>query len=512
MPAVAFLSLLLLGTAAALPGPVKVGVFPAAPLVIPGEGRPQGLFVELLEEIAKREGWELSFVPGTWNELLKELRSGDIDVLPAVGMTREREGVYDFSTIPVYIDSGAVYTRRDSLPRTVYDLRGRKIAAVRGSVFTSGFTDYLAAFGVSCELLLTDNNEQVMEAILDRTVDAGVSIYSLGADLMRRYPVSVSAISFSPLALGFAVPKGRDGDILAGINEVMASLVGDDESAYYRIVRKWTKPTPPARLPGWLLWSLAAALGLGLALSAWSLALRRQVAAKTRYLSAEISERVEAEARLKRSLEEKNVLIRELYHRTRNTIQVILGLVSMKASEFPGNTELQGVVEDSSQRIQAIALAHQALYSSRDLSRLEIRTYIKDLVQSLAKEFEVGGGKVSFVLDILDGLFPLDLAIPLGLVLNELLSNAFKHAFPEGRGGKVTITLRRLSAGTVELLFADDGVGLPEGFDIAKSAGLGLRLVTEIGERQLMGRLSITSGTGTAFRLEMPDSFYEPRI
>jgi signal transduction histidine kinase len=220
-------------------------------------------------------------------------------LLPAVGLTEERLKKYDFSRNPVFIDSGVLFAGKKLVLHTVYDLRGKRVAGVRGSVFTTGFVSYIKSFDIECKILLTDDNRQVMEAIARGEADAGVCIYSLGSILAREFSLSVTPISFSPIALEFAVPKGRNPEILSAIDGQMADMIGDPNSFYSRAYTKWTTQPDSNRMPFWLPWASLGAGGLACVAMIWSISLRRQVANKTRHLSLEITERKRAEAEVR---------------------------------------------------------------------------------------------------------------------------------------------------------------------------------------------------------------------
>ena len=166
---------------------VRVGVFPAAPLVLNTDGRPQGLYIDLIEYFANSLGWQVEYVDKPWDELLTALEKGEIDLLPAVAVTPERDAVYDYSKYPPFIDSGVIFTGRSFQLETVFDLQGARVAGVEGSMFTTAFETYAASFGVKCEIVPETDNPAVMQAVSDGTEDAGVCIYSLGLDLARRY-------------------------------------------------------------------------------------------------------------------------------------------------------------------------------------------------------------------------------------------------------------------------------------------------------------------------------------
>lgn len=491
---------------------VKVGVFQASPLVFVDGDKPQGLFIDLVEDFSRTLGWKRQYVRGTWSELLERLEKGDIDLLPAVGYTEARTRIYDFSKHPVYIDSGVVFTGRGTVIHTIFDLAGKRIAALRGSTFTAAFSGFVASFGIKCEIELTDDNASVMRKIANGEAYAGICIYSLGTELAREYPVTVTPISFSPIALEFAVTKGRNGDLIEGIDRIMADQVDDPASPYSRAFERWTVARQSARIPLWLWISVALILSAGLLLAAISLMLRRQVRLKTGYLRAEISQHEEAEARLTRALRENETLIRELYHRTKNTLQLIRSFITLEALELEPSDGIDRLVQKTNDRINVMALVHQMLYKSHDLSRISIKQYIEDMSALLLRSNEVAGGKIALNVSAEDRGILLDTAIPFGLILDELITNSIKHAFPGNRAGRISIRMTNEGGDLIRLEYKDDGVGLPDDFDLRGQKTFGMQLLIKIVETQLRGELSVEKGDGLRFVLKIPTNLYEARV
>jgi two-component sensor histidine kinase/ABC-type amino acid transport substrate-binding protein len=495
------------------PRSVRVGLFPAEPLVGERNGKPAGLFIDLVDYFAARLDWRVEYVRGTWEESLARLEGGAIDLMPAVSYTQARSRIYDFSKNAVYIDSGVLFTSPKFALHTIFDLQDRRVAALRGSLFTKAFEDYVAAFGVHCEILLTADNEAVMRAIVGGDADAGVCIYSLGNELAKRYPVEITPISFAPTALEFATFKGRNADLIAGVDRLMAPMVGDPASFYSQVYRKWALPAPAFALPPWLAWGLGGLLVLGLILGSYALLLRRQVKQRTRHLVVEIAERRSSEERLTQSLREKETLLKELYHRTKNTMQVVRSLIALQAVEYPDNREVQALANTTNERIQSIALVHEMLYKSQDLSRISVKEYIERMGSLLF----VGAssqerGRIELETAIEDMTILLDMAMPLGLILNELMTNSIRHGFPDGRTGKVRISLVRKDEGKLVLQYSDDGVGVPASFDFQNTTSFGLNLIRSVGEQQMMGRVRFFCEGGVHCVLEIPTDLYNPRI
>jgi PAS domain S-box-containing protein len=226
----------------------------------------------------------------------------------------------------------------------------------------------------------------------------------------------------------------------------------------------------------------------------------------------DITERKHSEKKILQSLREKETLIRELYHRTKNTMQVIRGMLVLQAKDYQGNFEVQKLVEITNDRIQAISLVHQMLYRSQDLSRISIKEYVEELSDLILQNYDVSPDKIKLDINIGDFNFLLDTAIPLGLILNELLTNSLNYAFPENTNGIIAISLEKKEFNKNVLFFSDNGIGVPDGFDFHDQKSLGLKLIFSIGEQQMMGHVTMENNNGVSCILEFPDNLYETRV
>ncbi len=215
----------------------------------------------------------------------------------------------------------------------------------------------------------------------------------------------------------------------------------------------------------------------------------------------DISARREAEEGLRKSLLEKEVLLREIHHRVKNNLQVISSLLSLQASglEDPVVAEM---FKESRDRIRTIALVHERLYRSGDLSRIDFGEYLRGLTGHLFQTHSVNPAKTRLVLDFAPVFLNIHTAVPLGLIVNELVTNALKHAFPGDRSGELRIAFGPASGDRLKLVAADDGVGLPEGLDIRRTASLGLQIITLLSD-QLGGTLQVVSSPGAGARFEI---------
>jgi PAS domain S-box-containing protein len=212
-------------------------------------------------------------------------------------------------------------------------------------------------------------------------------------------------------------------------------------------------------------------------------------------LQHETSEHRRTEERLRVSLNEKEVLLKEVHHRVKNNLQVVSSLLDMQASGIDDQRVLR-FFADSSNRIRTMSLIHEKLYRSSDLGYLDLDDYLRTLGQYLLDSYGVGTGRILLEIEAEPLELEIDTIINCGLIINELVSNAFKYAFPEQRRGRVRIELRRRQDRSIGLRIEDDGVGLPPDLDYRRTGTLGFRLVNSL-VRHMQGTLSVNGKDGT---------------
>ena len=204
-------------------------------------------------------------------------------------------------------------------------------------------------------------------------------------------------------------------------------------------------------------------------------------------IARDITTRKDADRKLKASLREKEVLLKEVHHRVKNNLQVISSLLNLEAGRVTQEEALTAL-RASQSRLRSIALFHESIYQSRDLSRPDIGKYMDDLLRGIRSAYTTTGRRVTVEAMTDDVALDADQVIPLGLITNELVSNAYKHAFPEGQG-RIEVALRARGA-EIELVVSDDGIGLPEDLDISNTSTLGLQLVHTLAD-QIGGRVTM---------------------
>ncbi len=226
-------------------------------------------------------------------------------------------------------------------------------------------------------------------------------------------------------------------------------------------------------------------------------------------VNIDITDRIQAEEQIRRSLEEKIVLLRELHHRTKNNMAVISALLNMQAEETR-DERLREAYDEMQARIDTMALVHQKLYEADDLSHINLNAYVTDLLRLLTTSYRLSSVKLSVEKEIEDLSVSIDVAIPCGLILTELITNALKHAFPDERAGTIKCKLQRMADGDILLSVADNGIGLPGGFDPEKEGKMGLQTIRSLGKHQLKGTVEFDSLNGLTCRLRFRDDSYKP--
>ncbi len=224
---------------------------------------------------------------------------------------------------------------------------------------------------------------------------------------------------------------------------------------------------------------------------------RRQAEELRRHFTEELEQQVRSRTKeLETSLEEKVVLLREVHHRVKNNFQIILSLLSLQSRDI-GDERFTRAMRESQNRIRAMAFIHETMYTSADLARIDLEPYIKYLTSQLFTLFAVRPTTISLTLDVKNIFVDINTAIPLGLIINELVSNSLMHAFPEGRKGQITISIRDDQTG-LTMTYQDNGVGFPADFDWQTTESLGFKLIHVLID-QLNGTIEKEPSEGTRF-------------
>ncbi|MBL8132051.1 MAG: PAS domain S-box protein, partial [Anaerolineae bacterium] len=223
----------------------------------------------------------------------------------------------------------------------------------------------------------------------------------------------------------------------------------------------------------------------------------------------DVTERVQAEERLRASLQEKEFLLKEIHHRVKNNLQIVSSLLSLQSGTID-DPQIRALFRDSQNRVSSMALIHERLYRSDSLAQIDFGTYLRDLTGHLLQSYRAGDTGVRLVIAADDIHLDIDAAIPCGLVVSELVSNALKHGFPNGRRGTISVEMRNAEDAWYELVVRDDGVGFAPKAGLKPSSSLGLQLISRL-TGQLGGRLDYDGTAGTTVTIRFPKDLAHQR-
>lgn len=219
----------------------------------------------------------------------------------------------------------------------------------------------------------------------------------------------------------------------------------------------------------------------------------------------------EAEEILKKSIKEKETLLSELFHRTKNNMQVVIAILTLQA-DYTNDEKIINFIQKTENRIKAMALVHQRLYQSGNLSRINLKDYINDLLILIVKTYSQQSFKVRLTPAIESVFVLIDTAIPCGLAVNEILSNSYLHAFPGDRQGEISIVLKQNNEKDIIITISDNGIGVPDDFDIRNGKTFGMETIINIVEHQLKGRVIFDNKNGITWTIIFKDNLYHERV
>ena len=228
-------------------------------------------------------------------------------------------------------------------------------------------------------------------------------------------------------------------------------------------------------------------------------------------IATDINDRKQAEEQMAASLKEKEVLLREIHHRTKNNMQVMTSLLKIQSANIE-DKQVAEMFKESRDRIKSMALVHEKLYRSKGLADVDFKGYVKSLVNSIFSSYGANAAGITSITETDDVSIALETAIPCGLIINELVSNSLKYAFPGNKRGEIKVALRSFDEDALVLEVGDNGIGMPEDLDFRNTASMGLHLVNILSEDQLHGKIELDRAGGATFRIRFKNHKYEARI
>ncbi|PKN78603.1 MAG: sensor histidine kinase [Candidatus Cloacimonetes bacterium HGW-Cloacimonetes-1] len=517
---------------------VKVGVYDNYPKVfINDAGKPDGFFIDIIEEIAKREGWHLQYVPMLWSEGFEKLRTGEIDLMSDVVYREERAEYLSFHDEPVLSQWTQVFARSGSRISSVLDLDGKRIAVLKGSVQYAALQKHVEGFGLYVSIIPYNELDEVYQAVATGKADAMVTNNINGMAESGKYNLENTAVVYNPSTVFFATWKGTNLHLLQAIDKQLVLLKQDTTSRYYQSWSKWTSEKIRFKIPFWLAIA-GAMLGAALIVSVIAtLLLKHQVRVRTRELlliNSEMEERIfQRTLKLEEAMEKaqeadylKSAFLATMSHELRTPLNSIIGFTGIMLQELAGPlTEEQHkqmtIVQNNSRHL--LALINEIL----DLSKIEAGQFDLDYSKFMLNVSIVKSLKLVQPLANRKGLYLRfhsddDLGMIYGdqrrleqIILN-LLSNAIKFT----QHGSVSIATTKRND-EYEISVSDTGIGIkPEQLSdiflpfsqidngLARKydgTGLGLSICSKL-INLMGGAISVESvhGEGSTFSIKLP--------
>lgn len=517
-----------------------VGIYENPPKVFTTKsGKPAGIFIDIIEHIADSEGWKLRYVSGTWAEGLDRLAKGEIDLMPDVAYTSEREKLFAFHKVPVLSSWFQVYAPKDSGIRSIVDLDGKRIAVVDRSVQKDAFESLAKSFGFSVTLISLPDHKKLFETVTRGEADAAISDRFHAFRYARTFGLEDTAVIFHPTTLFFAGPKRGSGELLNTLDDYLITLKKDPKSIYYQSLKRWVAEEVPFRIPTWVqILGLVGGVVLLMSL-AGGFILKHQMNARTqelRQLNQEMEQRiVERTAELAKAMEKaqaadriKSAFLATMSHELRTPLNSIIGFTGILLQGLAGplNEEQKkqmSMVQTSARHL--LSLINDVLDISKieagqmtlSIEPFELRPSIEKILKIILPMAEKKG--LDLRLEISDDLGTVTTdQRRLEQVLLNLLNNAVKFT----EKGNITVSCRKENDHYL-LSVSDTGIGIrPEEIpDIFQpfhqidtgltrryeGTGLGLSICKRLIE-MMGGSFHVESqlGKGSRFTIRFPEN------
>ncbi len=515
---------------------VKVGVYENPPKVLTEpDGTAKGIFVDLLEEAARLEGWEIQYVPGTWHEGLERLKTGEIDLMPDVSWLEERTRIFDYGGVPALSDWFRVYRHRGAAVEGILDMAGRSVGVLRDSIQQKVFSRMVDDFGMEVRITPFDDYGEMFRDLGAGTIDAAITNRFYGVSAALADHVEETGIVFHPNGLFFASPKGMNSDLLEALDRHLKEMKSDPASAYFLSLRRWTGEEPEQVFPLYLKWALAVLAAGVVVFFGISAYLRVEVDARTEEIRKKNAalekamadlEKAQAEAIERERLHALGQMASGIAHDFNNILTPILGyseIFTMRPERLENREEVLKrlkIMHRAARDGTRIVERMREFYKSREISEEPVPVDLNAILQevvALARprwEKQMQATEVRVRVETVLGKVPRVLGDPTEMreMFMNLLFNAV-DAMPEG--GTVTLETGNRD-GQVLAVLRDTGTGMTEEvrrnclqpFFTTKGAsgtGMGLSMVTSAVAR-IGGRVEIESqpGKGTAFLISLP--------
>lgn len=457
-------------------------------------GVPQGYNVDITKAIAKATNMNLELVLGPWSEIRQKLENNEIDAIQGMFYSEERDRIVNF-THPHTIINHSVY-RNKKYPKlkSIEDLNRKSIAVVNRDIIH----DWIMEKKISDDLIKAVSIEGVLSAL-----NAGDAEYAIINEKSAEFEIkkhkfkNVTNCNLIVHRSDYCYSTTHGEELLLQYLQLGLNIIKNN-GVLDSIHTKWFGKESSETIVVWkrivyvLLVILFIIFSILFVLRSFSKKLKKEVESKTYDLK-------KSEEKYRRLYKEKEILLKELYHRTKNNMQVIQSLLTMKALST-NNHKVNEMFKEIESKISAMSLVHQKLYQNNSLSHLDLVEYIEDLIIYIKKSYNYELSNIKIKTNLQSVNVTIDTAIPCGLIINELVINAVKYAFKDSEDGIIDILLKNES-GELCLSISDSGCGIPENVDPRNTKTLGLQSVITLVEHQLDGLFIYENRGGSSFKI-----------
>jgi two-component sensor histidine kinase/ABC-type amino acid transport substrate-binding protein len=478
---------------------IRIGHFP--PLMFVDNGKIRGIAIDYFEHIMNRSKINFKYITSenvTWPKALEYIAQHKIiDMVPTAKITAERKKRMLFTREYIFAP-WVIFTRTDDFVANLDDLKGKTVSVEQGFVIHQMLKSEYPEVNL---LVAAKDSDQFQYEAIDALATNRSDAY-IGNLIGTTYIIQQKG--YTNLKVSAPAPFGNHNQAMAIRNDwpELVSIINKtlnimSPEEHQEIRNKWLAVRyeygiSSEEIIKWtLIVSTIIAVIFGVILY-WN-----------RKLQKEILNRIRIEQELKTSklelsdfLKEKETLLHEIHHRVKNNLAVISSLLGLQSSTM-NDDRLKRALKDSQHRVQSISMIHETLYQSENLASIDMNTYLSKLSRSMVLNYSVGN-KINLKIKSENIMIDAKQASSVGLIVNELISNSFKYAFPDERKGKIIVSIKKLDK-ELNITFKDDGIGIPDGFDWKNTKSLGLKLVRTLVENQLDGSIDMESKNGIKF-------------
>jgi len=509
---------------------LRVGIYENKPKVFTDEhGRISGFFVDILEEIARKEGWNLTYVPCEWPDCLDMLQAGVIDLMPDVAFTEERSQLFSFHTNAAAYSWLQVYRSPDVTIESMLDIEGKRVSLLEGSVQEKVLYSMIDGFGLNCELIPVSEMDQAFKLVSDGVADVAIVNHFFGNFHRYQYRLIQTPIVFHPDKLYFATRKGENSDVLATIDRYIEMWRDKPDSIYYDAVTRWMGEKNRVHVPLYVWWIIAGIVVM-LLYSRWQVMhSTRELARRNKHLQEVLAEvsMLHFKTMQQERLKVLGQMVSGIAHDFNNILSMILGhaqLMKEFSQTLPRERHEEAwpldviikAAKDGASMVQRMRDFAKSPEVAPVLEKVSLNEVVRDVIDLSRPRWDAQPKSLGVSINMNVELDPVPPTMGSPSELREALLNMILNAIdamPDG--GDLTVKCKQQN-NFVVLQIADTGIGMSETvrekclrpFYTTKEnmgTGMGLTMVVSVMERH-GGRLEIESkeGVGTTFNLIFP--------